>query len=97
MNLIKEFLTVYEKQLGYKMPAPGREAAGAKRILDAGFTVDEAMLCYRYLKKQSWRDPALHLSLTYVASNIAAYMQEHGPKTSYDDSDMEKWFSEHNK
>ncbi len=96
MNIIKSFLTVYEEQLGYKIPAAPREAKGAKRILDAGFTQDDAMACYKHFKKQQfWRGQ--HLSLTYIASNIAPYMQEHGPKTSYDDNDMEKWFKDHNK
>ena len=97
MNVIKEFLTVYEEQLGYKIPAPGREAAGAKRILDAGFTKEEAMSCYQHFKKQSWRDPALHLSLTYIASNIASYIKEHGPKSNYDNGDMEEWYAKYNK
>ncbi len=96
MNKIKEFLTVYENTLGYKIPAAGREAKGAKRILDAGFTQEDAISCYKHFKKQRlWRGQ--HLSLTYIASNIAAYMQAYGPKSSYDASEMEKWYKEHNK
>lgn len=95
MNIIKEFLIVYEKELGYKIPAAGKEAAGAKRILDAGFTQDDTIACYRYYKKQRfWRSQ--HLSLTYIASNIAAYLQTHAPKTGYSNSIMEEWYKEHN-
>ena len=95
MNVIKEFLTAYENELGYKIPAAGQEAAGAKWILKAGFTQDDAMTCYRHFKKDKfWRGQ--HLSLTYIASNIAAYMQEHGPKKKADDDILEQWYKEHN-
>ena len=94
MNVIKEFLTVYEEQLGYKIPAPGREAKGAKRILDMGFDIDMAMSCYRHFKGQPfWKDK--HVSLTYIATNIAAWNTEHGKKDFTDDT-LDKWFQDNN-
>jgi hypothetical protein len=97
MNVIKEFLTVYEQELGYKIPNAGKEAKGAKRILDAGYTADDAMKCYRHFKKQKfWQNTGQHLSLTFIASNIAPYMQIHDKK-DYGSEDLEKWYREHNK
>jgi len=52
MNVIKDFLTRYEQELGYRIPAASKEAKGAKRILDAGYSVDDAMTCYRHFKSQ---------------------------------------------
>jgi len=95
MNKIKELLTVYEKLLGYKIPAPSKEAAGAKRIFDAGYTQEDSMACYRHFKKQLfWKDK--HLSLTYIASNMAPYMKEYAPKDKPDDDALERWFNENN-
>lgn len=94
MNVIKEFLTVFEKEVGYTLPSYGREAKGARRILDAGFTVEEALGCYRHIKRQNiWRGQ--HLSLTWVASNIAAWHQAYG-KPDYDDDALAKWHEDNN-
>lgn len=97
MNVIKDFLIVYEKELGYTIPAAGKEAKGAKRILDAGYTVEDAMKCYRHFKSQKWwQETGTHISLTYIASNIGAYMQTHAPKDKPDDDTLERWFNENN-
>ena len=95
MNAIKEFLTEYEQELGYTIPSAGKEAKGARRILDAGFDVDAAMACYRHFKGQHfWKGK--HVSLMYIASNISAWNTEYGKK-DFDDDSLAKWYEDNNR
>lgn len=85
---IKNLLTAYNEWLGYD-PAWGKELAGAKRLTHAGYTEDEIKKCYEHFKASKfWQDK--HLSLTYIASNIGAWKQEH-PET-----DLDEWYHENN-
>jgi hypothetical protein len=91
---VKALLTVYHKLLGYDPPAWGKESVGAKRLLRSGYSHDEISECYDYYKSSNfWKDK--HLSLQYIASNIAAWKQEHGSQ-AVGETDLDKWFDENN-
>lgn len=88
---IKNLLTKYNEWLGYDPPAWGKETAGAKRLLDAGYSHEEIHTCYEHFKADKfWKGK--HLSLVYIASNIAAWKQEYGET----ETDLEKWYRENN-
>lgn len=88
-----ELIERYREALGYDPPSWPKEAKGAKLILDMGYTVDDAIRCYEHYKSRPfWKDK--HLSLTYIASNISAWIQEN-PSTDFSD-DLDKWFRENN-
>ena len=88
---IKNLLTEYNGWLGYDPPAWGKETAGAKRLLDAGYSHEEIHACYEHFKADKfWKGK--HLSLAYISSNIAAWKQEYGEI----ETDLDKWYHENN-
>ena len=94
MGLHKDLIVAYEEELGYTIPSYGKEGAGAKRLLAAGYSIDEVLECYRHFKLSPfWKDK--HLSLQFIASNIAAWRIEHEEEKISDD-DLMSWFKEHN-
>lgn len=63
-------MAAYQEALGYKIPNGAKEATAAKKILAAGYTVDQALDVYQTLKAGYWQDK--HLSLHKVYEEIGA-------------------------
>lgn len=76
-----EWLEKYQLLLGYKITNGGMEAQGVKKLVNAGYTWEQAEACYRSLKAEPfWKDK--HLSLMKISTEIGAWLQRHqvGPK-----------------
>ena len=88
----RALIKAYHEALGYNPMSWPQEHAGAKRILDAGYTIDQAITLYREMKSDRfWRNK--HLSLQSVAKQLPAWVAAH---EKHDDNDLEKWFQENN-
>ena len=62
---------------GKELSAPGKENKAAQKILQMGFTAEEAMDCYHHFKAESfWRGK--HLSLAYLVEHIGAWKESKG-------------------
>lgn len=69
----KRLMALYQEALDHKIPNGPKEALGAKKILDASYTPEQAIDVYRYLKAQAWwRDK--HLSLLKVYEEMGAVL-----------------------
>jgi len=91
MDNHQDYMDAYAHELGHEPPSWGKEASGAKRIRQQGFSVQDMLDCYRYYKSTKfWSDK--HLSLQYIASNIAAWRKANPPKTRYDDDALMQWY-----
>lgn len=80
----REIMDSYIKTLGYSpqdrklLVNGGREGSAAKRLAEAGYEAEAVVSCYKYFKAQSfWQSQ--HLSLTFIASNIAAWISAGRP------------------
>lgn len=76
MALYREAIREDEgKEKGKELSAPAKENKAAQKILEMGFTPEQAMECYRHFKEEPfWRGK--HLSLAYIAEHIGAWKKE---------------------
>lgn len=75
----QKLMKAYGEWLGYKIPHGAKEAAAAKKILQAGYTIPQADRCYHALKSQAFYGEK-HVSLQTVYEQIGALLtapQEH--------------------
>lgn len=68
----QRLLAAYQDALGYKIPNGGKEGPAAKKILDAGYSVEQAIEVYQTLKAGFWADK--HLSLHKVYEELGAVL-----------------------
>lgn len=80
----REIMDAYYKALDYSPVERktavngGREGQAAKRLAEAGYDSETVVACYRYYKAQPfWQTQ--HLSLTFIAANIAAWISSGRP------------------
>lgn len=69
----QQLMKAYQETLGYKIPNAPKEAAAAKRILDAGYTPEQAIEVYCSLKAQNFYSQK-HLSLHTVYEQLGAVL-----------------------
>lgn len=75
----KRLMTAYAEVLGYPFPNGGKEAAGARKLLDAGYTVEQSISAYCEMKAQAfWASK--HLSLHNVMQDIGAIVNRQTAK-----------------
>jgi hypothetical protein len=65
-------MAAYQEVLGYKIPNGPKEALAAKKILAAGYTVEQVSDVYQTLKAGYWADK--HLSLHKVYEELGAVL-----------------------
>ena len=71
----QRLMSGYADLLGYTLPNGAKEAAGAKRLLDAGYSVDDVLSVYAEMKGDTfWAKK--HLSLHNVFQQIGAILNE---------------------
>lgn len=68
----QRLLAAYQEALGYKIPNGGKEGPAAKKILAAGYTVEQTIGVYQQLKTGFWADK--HLSLHKVYEELGAVL-----------------------
>lgn len=94
MSEHKQLVQLYHDALGYDPQSWTREHKGAKRILDMGFSPSDAMTLYDELKAtRFWSDK--HLSLTYIAQQLPAWIANK-PKPIPADDQLENWYMHNN-
>jgi hypothetical protein len=72
MGKHQQLMAAYQEALGYKIPNAAKEAPAAKKILAAGYTVEQVLDVYQRLKTGFWSDK--HLSLHKVYEEIGAQL-----------------------
>jgi hypothetical protein len=91
---MNEILSAYRKELGYEPMHWPKERTAASKIINAGYTVDQAIRLYREMKADKfWADQ--HLSLMSVATRLPAWTLANKERTVTDD-DLNRWFEENN-
>lgn len=71
-------LRMYQDALGYKIPNGARSAAGVRRMLKAGYTPEQIIGCYHWLKEQKfWNDKPV--STQTIHSNIGEFVKMGSP------------------
>jgi hypothetical protein len=73
MSEHKRLIKMYDEALGYEPQSWKREHSGAKRILDMGYSPEDAIALYNELKAGKFWE-AKHLSLTYIAQQLPAWV-----------------------
>jgi len=81
-----QFLSQYEAHIGYefkgKQPGrpSGRELAGAKALMENGYSIEEVCACHDWMKAEPfWKDK--QISLQSILNKIDFYVKKH-PKTT---------------
>lgn len=69
----KRLLQEYADVLGYPIANYGKEAAGARKLLDAGYTVEQVIAAYCEMKADKFWGKS-HISLVNVHSQIGAIL-----------------------
>lgn len=68
----QRLMRLYQDALGYGIPHGAKEGKGAKKILQAGHSPEEAIACYNWLKARDfWQNK--HLSLQSVHEQIGPW------------------------
>lgn len=84
----QQLMKAYHEALGYDPASWGQIRAGAKAILDAGYTVQQAMDCYNHMKREPfWRSKPL--SLQSVHNQLGEFMKLQNGNGRIDDIDNE--------
>jgi phage replication O-like protein O len=75
----RRLMTAYAEVLGYPFPNGGKEAAGARKLLDSGYTVEQVIAAYCEMKAQPfWASK--HVSLHNVIQDIGAIVNRQEAK-----------------
>ena len=70
----QQLMAAYQDALGYPIPNGAQEGKAAKKILNAGYTIQQVIDCYQSMKKDSfWQGK--HLSLVSVHKQLGAFLQ----------------------
>jgi hypothetical protein len=67
----QQLMTAYQEWLGYPIPNGGKEGAAARKLLKAGYTVEQVDDAYHRLKMQPFYADK-HVSLAVVFEQIGA-------------------------
>lgn len=74
----QDLIDAYADRLGYPIPHGGKEAAAARKILKAGYTIAQACECYDRIKTQTrWADRHLSLQIVYEEIGAGLTAREH--------------------
>lgn len=78
----QNLMAAYADWLGYQIPNGAKEGAAAKRILAAGYTVEQVDRCYHELKRRDFYS-GQHLSLSTVYEQMGALIAARKARPSY--------------
>ena len=87
-SLHQQLMKAYQDVLGYPIPNGAKEGKGAKKILSAGYTIEQVVDCYRQTKKDDWWKDK-HLSLMSLCERLGPFVKQQNGRTDYATMDIE--------
>lgn len=72
-------MAAYQNALGHKIANGGREGKAARLILENGYSIDEAMACYRHMKADKFWAKKM-LSLQSVYKELGNFLKNNKPE-----------------